>query len=62
MPGNSLRKSDNQTEYVLGVLSLYLLLGLSVVAMGFDLMQEEVTAKVRRISVRLGIIEDPNFW
>jgi hypothetical protein len=62
VPGNSLRKSDNQTEYVLGVLSLYLLLGLSVVAMGFDLMQEEVTAKVRRISVRLGIIEDPNFW
>lgn len=62
MPGNSLRKSDNQTEYVLGVLSLYLLLGLSIVAMGFDLMQEEVTAKVRRISVRLGIIDDPNFW
>jgi hypothetical protein len=62
VPGNSLRKSDNQTEYVLGVLSIYLLLGLSIVAMGFNLMQEEVTAKVRRISVRLGIIDDPNFW
>ena len=62
VPGNSLRESDNQTEYVLGVLSLYLLLGLSLLAMCFNLMQEEVTAKVRRISVRLGIIDDPNFW
>ena len=62
VPGNSLRKSDNQTEYVLGVLSIYLLLGLSIVAMGFNLMQEEVTAKFRRLAIRLGIIDDPNYW
>jgi len=40
----------------------FVLLGLSLMAMCFNLMQEEVRAKFRRLGNKLGIIDDPNFW
>ena len=60
VPGNSI--NDGQAEYKLIGVSLYLLLGLSFITMGFNLMQEEATAKFRKLAVRLGIIDDPNYW
>lgn len=62
VPGNSINDTDTQSELKLVGCSLYLLMGLSLIAMCFNLMQEEVTAKFRRLAVRLGIIDDPNYW
>jgi hypothetical protein len=62
VPGNSIKDTDTQAELKLVGCSLYLLMGLSLIAMCFNLMQEEVTAKFRRLAVRLGIIDDPNYW
>ena len=62
VPGNSINDSDTQAELKLVGCSFYLLMGLSLIAMCFNLMQEEVSAKFRRLAVRLGIIDDHNFW
>ena len=62
VPGNSINDSDTQAQFKLIGVSMYLLLGLSLISMGFNLMQEEATAKFRKLAVRLGIIEDPNYW
>ena len=62
VPGNSINDTDTQSELKLVGCSMYLLMGLSLIAMCFNLMQEEVTAKFRRLAVRLGIIDDPNYW
>lgn len=42
VPGNSINDSDTQAELKLVGCSLYLLMGLSLIAMCFNLMQEEV--------------------
>ena len=62
VPGNSINDSDAQAEFKLAGVALYVLIGLSLIAMCFNLMQEEVIAKFRKIAVRLGIIDDPNYW
>ena len=62
VPGNSINDSDTQAELKLVGCSFYLLIGLSLIAMCFNLMQEEVTAKFRRLAVRLGIIDDDRYW
>lgn len=38
--------------------SLYLLFGIALLAMSFNLVQEEVIAKVKSVAKRLGIIKD----
>lgn len=45
VPGNSINDSDTQAELKLVGCSLYLLMGLSLIAMCFNLMQEEVSLK-----------------
>jgi hypothetical protein len=62
VPGNSINDTDTQAELKLVGCSFYLLMGLSLIAMCFNLMQEEVTAKFRKLAVRLGIIDDPTYW
>jgi potassium channel subfamily K member 18 len=62
VPGNSINDTDQQAEFKLVGVSFYLLMGLSLIAMCFNLMQEEVSAKFRRLAIRLGIIDDPNYW
>ena len=42
VPGNSINDSDTQAELKLVGCSFYLLMGLSLIAMCFNLMQEEV--------------------
>lgn len=47
---------DNNEKLI--TCALYLVMGLSIIAMCFNLMQEEVRAKFRWLGMKLGIIED----
>ena len=62
VPGNSLKGSGNEGQYVLVVLALWLLFGLSLVVMSVNLMQEEIFSKTKKLGARLGLIDDPNAW
>ncbi|XP_013083299.2 TWiK family of potassium channels protein 18-like [Biomphalaria glabrata] len=46
---------DNSEKMI--TCAIYLVLGLSIIAMCFDLMQEEVRAKCRWLGVKLGIVD-----
>ena len=45
-------------EESIAMCSLYLLFGIALLAMSFNLVQEEVILKVKSIAKRLGIIKD----
>lgn len=45
-------------EILIGLCSLYLLFGIALLAMSFNLVQEEVIANVKSVARRLGIIKD----
>ena len=55
VPGTSSDSWANQEKLVL--CALYLLFGLALIAMCFDLMQEEARNMVRALGVKLGIVE-----
>ncbi|KAH6932062.1 hypothetical protein HPB50_002729 [Hyalomma asiaticum] len=55
VPGTAL--SDDQTV-TLAVCAVYLLFGMALLAMSFNLVQEEVTRSVKCVGRRLGIISD----
>jgi len=55
VPGTSLDASASQEKMVL--CALYLVFGLALLAMCFDLMQEEAKNKFRSLGRRLGLIE-----
>lgn len=57
VPGDSV-VSDEGTQEKLVICSLYLLVGMALIAMCFNLMQEEVIHKVRNCGRRIGIIKD----
>ncbi|CAL1292401.1 unnamed protein product [Larinioides sclopetarius] len=57
VPGDSV-VSDEGTQEKLVICSLYLLIGMALIAMCFNLMQEEVIHKVRNCGRRIGIIKD----
>ena len=61
VPGNSIN-AENSNEYVLAIVAFYILMGISLLSMCINLMQEEVLAKIKKLGVRLGIVEDPNYW
>jgi len=56
VPGTSLDASASQEKMVL--CALYLVFGLALLAMCFDLMQEEAKNKFRSLGRRLGLIEE----
>jgi len=58
VPGTSLDASASQGKLVL--CSLYLVCGLALLAMCFDLMQEEARNTFRRWGRRLGLLQQPN--
>jgi len=45
-------------EESIALCSLYLLFGIALLAMSFNLVQEEVITKVKSVAKRLGIIKD----
>ncbi|KAG8200208.1 hypothetical protein JTE90_024987 [Oedothorax gibbosus] len=56
VPGTAVISDDAQLT--LGLCSLYLLFGMALLAMSFNLVQEEVTRSVRSVGKRIGIISD----
>lgn len=56
VPGRSLKSAEGHAQLI--VCCLYLVLGLAIIAMSFNLVQEEVAAKVKVIARHLGIIKD----
>ncbi|KAG0411251.1 hypothetical protein HPB47_011627 [Ixodes persulcatus] len=57
VPGDTV-VSDSGSQEKLVICSLYLLVGMALIAMCFNLMQEEVIYKVRNCGKRIGIIKD----
>jgi hypothetical protein len=45
-------------EKSIALCSLYLLFGIALLAMSFNLVQEEVIARVKSVAKRLGIIKE----
>jgi hypothetical protein len=59
VPGRSLKSAGTEEGHAqLIVCCLYLVLGLAIIAMSFNLVQEEVAAKVKDIARHIGIIKD----
>ena len=56
VPGTSINNWDSQEKLVL--VALYLLFGLALCAMCFDLMQEEARNKVRYVGKKIGLVKD----
>lgn len=56
MPGQ--RKDDPKAGAKLIVGAIYVLFGMAILAMCFDLMQEEIVAKFRWLGRKIGIIEN----
>lgn len=66
VPAKGVTQDHNSTEFFtdvnratvsIALCSLYLLFGIALLAMSFNLVQEEVIAKVKRIAKTLGIIK-----
>lgn len=59
VPGRSIKSTGTEEGHAqLIVCCLYLVLGLAIIAMSFNLVQEEVAAKVKDIARHIGIIKD----
>ncbi|KAK2160908.1 hypothetical protein LSH36_125g05009 [Paralvinella palmiformis] len=56
VPGTTQDSWNNQQKLVL--CAMYLIIGLSLIAMCFDLMQEEARNKVRALGAKLGLFDD----
>lgn len=56
VPGDSISGADSKSQEKLVICSLYILFGLALIAMCFNLMQEEVIHKVTMCCFRLGIL------
>ncbi len=57
VPGSSINDYESSQEKLV-LVALYLLFGLALCAMCFDLMQEEARNKVRYIGKKIGLIKD----
>uniref|UniRef100_T1ITT6 Potassium channel domain-containing protein n=1 Tax=Strigamia maritima TaxID=126957 RepID=T1ITT6_STRMM len=57
VPGDTI-SSDEDSQVKLVLCSLYVLVGMALIAMCFNLMQEEVIHKVRSCGTRIGILKD----
>lgn len=57
VPGDTV-VSDSGSQEKLVICSLYLLVGLALIAMCFNLVQEEVLHKLRALGRRLGVVSD----
>ncbi|CAG7732605.1 unnamed protein product [Allacma fusca] len=55
---NETIKADEVPEVSIALCSLYLLFGISLLAMSFNLVQEEVIHSVKQVAARLGIISE----
>ena len=56
VPGTAVVSGDGQSTLI--ICALYLLFGMALLAMSFNLVQEEVAKSVRAIGKKIGIISD----
>ena len=52
------KESKDNVEVSIALCSLYLLFGIALLAMSFNLVQEEVISNVKSVAKRLGIIKE----
>lgn len=57
VPGQTINEKETQSSR-LASCAIYLLFGMALIAMSFNLVQEEVKKKVRNIGKRVGIVSD----
>ena len=57
VPGNSINDSNSKSQFKIIGCSLYLIIGLSLLVMGFNLMQETILAKIHKLGACLGIMD-----
>ena len=62
VPGQSIKDSDTQSQLRSLGCAFYLLMGISLVLMSINLMQEEIIAKIKRLGVALGFVSDPDYY
>ena len=55
MPAQHLSREEAETT--IGLCSLYLLFGIALLAMAFNLVQEEALTEIRKIAISLGILK-----
>ncbi|XP_022239224.1 TWiK family of potassium channels protein 7-like [Limulus polyphemus] len=60
VPGDTVVSDTAGSQEKLVICSLYLLGGMALIAMCFNLVQEEVIYKMRKLGKRLGIVNDSN--
>ena len=58
VPGDSIRSETGSVETGFVLTSMYLMLGMAIIAMCFNLMQEEVIQKVRSCARCLGFLQE----
>lgn len=57
VPAKGVKKNDESATISIALCSLYLLFGIALLAMSFNLVQEEVIANVKAVAKTLGIIK-----
>ena len=62
--GDYAPKTNNKLEPEISIIfcSVYLLFGMSLLVMTFNLVQEQVVTKVRNVAYNLGIIDDEEMY
>ena len=59
VPGSNVLNTDSaEGQYKLVLCCLYLVIGLAVIAMSFNLVQEEVVAKFQWLGQEMGILDE----
>lgn len=57
VPGNSITKLDSESDWKVVGVFCYLLIGLSLIVMGFNLLQETIVSWVSEFAEQLGILD-----
>ena len=58
VPGDSIQSESGEIQLSFIFCSMYLMLGMALIAMCFNLMQEEVVASIRAMGKRCGLVKD----
>ena len=61
MPGDKILKADpEEGNAQLMLACLYLLMGMALLSMSFNLLQDNIREKVIQLAIEFGIIDDPS--
>ena len=60
MPGDAFLQGDEGGQAKLIIACIYLLMGLAILSMAINLMQDTIRDKVIELAIELGVLDDPN--